>query len=1022
MFNPQQLQAIKALGQNVIVSASAGAGKTTVLIARLMKRILKDGVRIDEICAMTFTEAAASEMKTRLLAELNKENQSNASDFLSEQIALVETASISTIHSFCLNIIKNYGYVIGLNPERTANILSPAEASLLNKEAMTQTLDNLIINNPVVAQTLLDTFSANPLNKSALEDAVFNLGQWILEKKDKDRAIEEALDLYRANSLESWPMEMRSLYYDFHKEKLEEIKECLMDLSDKLGSEEAFIEHQDNLMHHIGEIHATIQIIESRNPSFNESIPTVLDIKTPASTKNETYTKLRKDFEKLISNYLDTYDSLDHQFELLNKQVPLVSDLIQLSLNYLETLNQMKVERNVLDFSDFEPLALEIITKNDGAVASLIRQQYKEVMVDEFQDTNEYQDEIIRAVSNGTNIFRVGDIKQSIYGFRGAKPQIMQDLLKSQEGKNLFLSFNYRSKNSIVQYNNAVFDKLMNLTRSNTYDKNDYVNVGIPKQSIDSEPVELHIIERFDDKNIPSQARQTAQHIAQEIIRRHEKGMEFKDMVVLVRSHGSKDFLKEAFEEANIPHFLNELSGFYNSEIITQTIHLLNYALTRNDYYLAFVLTSLYFNMSDDDLARLSLHNRNIKTSLEELEPSVNDKLENLIQYWANMNIVSIISDIIAFDDVYQTRLSIQDKTNLDFLLEKAVLYQATSTPTLYGFTQFIHEFKDEKSSEASPLSSDADVVSAMTIHQSKGLQFPLVFLFGMGGHTVMSHRDTLVLDDDLGIALNHVDLEYRETKKNIIRSIIEFKQDHDEIEEVLRLLYVALTRAQDRMIIVDSIKEIVKYPLNRRLLRNHTRKVDLLLASSPSDTVVKAINSFEIGDSVHEGNEIIQTRTFDLINDSIPSMKPQMIPNQALDLSRSMAMDYGTTIHEAIENLPQRMWTDEDLILYQDSIRKKLLSYRQHQFTCEIYDNYELNHEMAYLLRDSNGIMDLVATSPNKVILIDFKSDTVDEETIRARYTEQIERYKKALSTMYPEHDIEAYIYSFSLESYLKF
>lgn len=1025
-FNPQQLEAIHALGQNVIVSASAGAGKTTVLIARLMKRILTDGVRIDEICAMTFTEAAASEMKTRLLDALNKENSSNPSDFLQEQIALVETASISTIHSFCLNIIKNYGYIIGIDPIRTENILSPAEASLMRKEAMALTLDQEILNNHDRTRDLLDTFSSNPLNKSALESAVISLSNWILERKDPQTAVANALNLYKAQSLVDWPIAMQDNFFDYHYQSLFEIQKKLQQLSFLNPADPKFEENGNSLASRVADINNLIKKVENKDVSFYDDILITLDIKSKANGKEISYSNTRKELETLITRYISYHQPLEEAFKLLNNQENAMADLFHFTLKFIDNLDTIKEDAGVLDFSDFETLALKILHADNKAAAKIIKSQYKEIMVDEFQDTNEYQDEIIRLVSNGFNIFRVGDIKQSIYGFRGAKPQIMQDLIDKEEGLNLSLSFNYRSKKDIVDYNNAVFDNLMNLTRSNTYDDKDYVNTGIPSQNEDSWPVELHVIERFENKNIPSVARQTAQHIAQEIIRHHKEGMKFKDMVVLLRSHGSKDFLKEAFEEANIPHFLNELSGFYNSEIITQTIHLLNYALTNSNYYLAFVLSSLFIGMSEDDIALLALKYENISEGLKYDYPQTYEEISKLVVSIKDQDIVTSISNIISFNDVYQSKLSIQDKTNLDFLLDKAVLYQSTSLPTLYGFIKFIEEFSEEKSSEASPLSSDADVVTAMTIHQSKGLQFPLVFVFGMGGHSVMDHRNLLLVDES-AIALNHIDLEKRYTYKNMIRELIEFKQDHDEIEEVLRLLYVALTRAQNKLIIVDAMKEFSKPELSAGLLRDHSRKMDLLIASSPHTTVIKTIDSFEIGDDKLEKISIDKDKIFAIRDHSFDPSPYTTFINEALNLDRSHleAMEYGTKIHEAIEILPQGLWTDDDLQEYGPSISRHLKTFNTNDLTQEIYSNYTLEHEMSYIVNTGsieNGIMDLVATNDNHVILVDFKTDATDAQTIRERYDSQIQGYKKALTLIYPDKELRAYIYSFSLQTYLEF
>lgn len=1022
-FNTQQQMAIDALGQNVIVSASAGAGKTTVLIARLMKRILQDGVRIDEIAAMTFTEAAASEMKTRLLSSLNKENINQSSPFLQEQIAMIETASISTIHSFCLNIIKNYGYVIGLDPKRTENILSPAEASLLKKDAMKEVIELYLGKDKEMTRELLDVFSSNPLNFSGLEDAVFKVADWILERKEAQKAIDEVLLSLSVESFDLLPKKIQDLFFEYHLYHFEMIKEDIKTMLSLLNVDD-FGKHVQVLLEKYEAMTHAIQKIHLKDLSFYDEMLSLFDFKTPSFKDSEIYDLARNSLTETINTLVSNYIPLDQELKLQNKNFNRLQFLFKMSTDFIDVLNRMKSENACLDFSDFEIMALTILKLNDNAVAKIIKKKYKEIMVDEFQDTNEYQDEIIRMISNGNNIFRVGDIKQSIYRFRGAKPQIMQDLINEGAGLNLFLSFNYRSKKDIVEYNNDVFSKLMNIRNESIYDENDHVNVGLESQANNSVPVEVHVIERGDGVYTSNNNAQTAQHISQEIIRHHKAGMNFKDMVVLVRSHNAKNFLKEAFEEANIPHFLNELSGFYNSTIIQATIHFLKFGLNKNNYDLAFVLNSPFFQMSENRLAQLSLHNRNLKDSLKDLEPEVYKQVMELVLPWSKGDIVSIIQDIISFNNQYNQTFSIQDKTNMDFLLEKAVLYQQNKTPSLYGFIQFIEEFKDEKSSEASPLSSDADVVSALTIHQSKGLQFPLVFIFGIGGHNVMDHKDSLLIDDEMGPSLVQIDLPYRETRKGLLRTLTEYKQDLEEIDEAMRLLYVALTRSQDKMIIVDTVKEMPNQDLSLSLLRNHKRKIELILASNPKNTMIKTIQAMDIEDNsleedVLESLELSFTKQFTYKEtDFIPQ-----IMNESLNFTSKIGMSYGTILHETIEIMPLNAWESDSLDHLEPSMREKLFKYNQNSFTQALYDYENIYHEMPYLVNipeSSNGIIDFLAVNDDSVVLVDFKSDNASKEELKERYFEQIERYKNALSIMYPEHQIKSFIYSFSLNEYM--
>ena len=215
-YKPSQQEAIDHLDSNVIVPASAGAGKTAVLIARLMKRIIVDEVELDEICAMTFTEAAASEMKVRLMKALNEKFEEEPSDFITKQISLLETAHISTIHSFCLNIVKNYGYIIGIDPDQTQNILPPAEQNILKEEAIALTIESMIQEDFEQAQYLLEVFSSNPLNFKSLEDAIVTVYEWYSEQSNPQYHIDSLLETYQAQSIDELSQAHQDVFYNYY--------------------------------------------------------------------------------------------------------------------------------------------------------------------------------------------------------------------------------------------------------------------------------------------------------------------------------------------------------------------------------------------------------------------------------------------------------------------------------------------------------------------------------------------------------------------------------------------------------------------------------------------------------------------------------------------------------------------------------------------------------------------------------------------------------------------------------------
>lgn len=1033
-FNPQQQLAIDALNTNIIVSASAGAGKTTVLIARLMKRILQDKVHIQTVCALTFTEAAAQEMKTRLLAELNKEKLINSSRFLDEQIALVETAQITTIHSFCLNLIKNHAHVIGMNPARTENILDDAEVKLMKEAAFNAVYNDWLERDFDKTFKMVDYFSSQPLNSSAFKDAIYDAASWMRSRKDLNKSLLELKSVYLAQSINDWPIQYQNYFYEEHFQKLKEIEENLEKVitivSEEANEKTKPAENLPVLIRKLSEIRSLLQLIENRDMSFYEQLPNALDFKMPAVRGSERFKDAKAPLEKILNETINYYDTFENQFERMNELYPLLLDIIAFSTEFLDKYQSLKITENVLDFDDFETYALEILSKNNFAVSQLLKDHYQEIMVDEFQDTNEVQDEIIRLISNGKNLFRVGDIKQSIYRFRGAKPNIMRNLMNDEAHQNLYLSFNYRSKEPIVTFNNHVFDRLMNHTYYSEYTEHDHVDCGLESQKVDGPKVELHLFERDTDSVYYLRSdEQKALHISQEIIKHEKEGFQFRDMTVLVRSHAQKKYLKKVFEEQGIPHYINEPIGFYNSEIVQDIINILNYIVYRNDYYLAKLLNSKFYNLNLNDLAKIKLVNKadSLHDNLQAYNFNLYTQLNLQVTEWAKQDIVTVLQDIFTVNNAYNETLSIKDKTNCDFLLDKAIQFQENNVPKVQQFIEFVQALDDQRSSEASHLSAEDNVVEVMTVHQSKGLQFPLTFFWGSGPLNLMDHRDTIIFDDELGIGLNNIWSKYRVNYKTLIRSSIEYKQKNEELEEVLRLLYVALTRAQTKLIVVDVANEFKKHDMSTSLLFNYRRQVELLLASAPAHVTEIYVNDASTIEAEKLATTSHDEKSFDqplLIEfDTIEAFS--LFDDEELNFDKKYAMAYGTSLHEAIESMPHELWDDKDLVKTDPKVRPALKAYNQHAFTQVLYSFDTIYHEMPFLLRDNgenvSGIIDFLAINQDKVIIVDFKSDNTDESTLIARYQNQIDRYKKVIKKEFKDHQLESYLYSFFHNKYIK-
>ena len=1033
-FKEDQLAAINSLNSNVVLSASAGAGKTAVLIGRLMKRILVDKVHIQEICALTFTDAAAQEMKMRLLKEMHQEYQretdSDKNKFLEEQISLVETAEITTLHSYCLSLIKNYGYIIGVNPSRSENILNDAQKTLLKKESFDSVFKNWLLNRYNDSYMLVEYFSGNPLDTVSFETAIYEAAAWLQSYKDPQTIIKNIESTYASKKFEDWPETIQNVFFSKYENFLAQTKIQLQNYIDQVfveaGEKTKAYKNIETLKIKSQKIHELHEKTLAKDLSFYTEILQAFDFQLPTVSKSVEIPKIRETLVKEIEQVVAEYRPLEDHFEMMNSLKETVEKLLEFTVDFTTVYQDLKELDNSFDFDDFEHYALDILKTNNYAISKELGAHYQEIMVDEFQDTNEVQDEIIRLISNGKNIFRVGDIKQSIYGFRGAEPGIMSNLMDDKNHQTLYLENNFRSMEKIVDFNNTVFKGLMNHTNNSQYTDMDKVGFGRVEQS-GGDDVELHLLKKAEKTKYEHTDNEfKAKHIAQEIIKHHQEGYKYKDMTVLVHAHSQKVPLKRAFEEANIPHYVSERIGFFNSEIVATILDFLHYNATGNAYYLAKFLVSPFYGLNEDDLAKIKLLDKNFKQGFMLYNKDLAIGIETMMASWKSKDIVSILQEIYALNNTYNEHLSLQDKTNLDFLLDKASLFQETSTGNIPAFLLFFDALDEDKTAEASPISVDDDVVEVMTIHQSKGLQFPLVFYWSAGPLSIRDHSTSVVFDD-LGLGFMTMIHPYRLSSKTLIRQLIEYKQTHEELEEMLRLLYVALTRAEKKMIIVDIGKDFDRKELNKSLIRHYKQEVDLLIASSSREN--SKILEVDVDDITI--NKLVENQNYG----QYPSFKQFDIkvetkhldaPMEIFDLNpqSKWAMNFGTTLHDAIEVLPHTVWESELLKSYEKPIQTRLLNYNAHQFTQDLYTFPTIEHELPFLIQNvdgiSNGIIDFVAMDRDELVIVDFKSDNADSETLFERYTTQLLGYKNALEVIYPEHRISVYIYSFHLNDYL--
>ncbi len=1043
-WNPEQHQAIHALGKNTLVCASAGAGKTAVLVERLTKRCLVDRVPMDRIVAMTFTEAAASEMKKRLSRRLNQEllNSPHDSSYIRNQLALLQNAQISTIHSFCMFLIKKHYDVIGLDPALPSNILSEGCCLQAKEKAFSATFNQLLKQNTDSMTNLCSLFSSRSEDINSLKKTVFSIIETASTSFDPEEWYTNATSSYQPlRSEKELPQQLMDVYFGsvasdltVQQELLSACHKALM--LEKPDHEKGLqaIQCRQNFLDAAKEASLSKQLdlfVQSFRRSLSKSLKTVQKAPEYAACKKE----FNEHSKECIKNYLD--------FDLIrtthNHSSPLALLLLQLAKQTHQAYTLEKQQLKGLEFNDMETYAYAILKANNGIVASFYQSFFQEILVDEFQDTNEIQNEIINAISNGKNAFRVGDVKQSIYRFRHAKPDLMRQLMKDSNTLVIHLSYNYRSNEAIVDFNNDLFSKLMNIPGcKDHYDDTDHVAAGTDNQKETYNPVEFYgLVHKELNKN-PEETLETKQikatFIASKIIEM-KKSTPFKkwsDYVILTKSHADKLILKSAFDQANIPYSIDAKEGFYKSDVIQIVLSFLRLMLDKyNEIALVSVLSSPLYKTSADELALSKLNYPSLLQGCIQTNHPLMEDLSTALSLLQQEGLSAVLTWIASINNFYEDELNLQQKTNFDFLFEKISTFEQTSRSLRQFLTEVDLSF-DEKSDEAVSLGSQEDVVRSMTIHHSKGLQFNVVFYWSTSKQQNMDTKEFAMTDSQLGLALKTLFLPERYRFSSFHRQVFEYKADMEDLEETLRVLYVALTRPKHKLILVDTVKDdsILSMAPSLSLLKKRRGMTPLMLASlgqqkNFSIHFIKDLVPSYVPKTAKESASLSLLRYSYPSIDSVERISPSQSSHETsgpLVLSLNQGAIYGTRMHELAEKLPNRLWTEDDYEQLQctDIEKKYLRQFNDHPLYAQAL-KMDIYKEAPFHISNKNqvidGIFDFLAVDDNQVILIDFKTDSqINETQLKDRYQDQINFYCTALEHLYPNKKIKAYLYSFFL------
>ncbi len=876
----EQREAIEKSGGNVLLAAAAGSGKTAVLVQRIIELISKPKLNntpidVNRLLVLTFTEAAASEMRDKISAAVNRELSENPENrHLQKQSLLIHSASISTIHSFCLNTLKSNIHLTELPVDFT--IVSEIENNIILKEALDAVLEKYYENiEKDTAFKKLVVGYGGIKNDMGLRDVVLSLlkfsksmpypSKWLngsvreykytyetgalsetylsCIRKTADEAREDLLGIYKAilNIIDTRLFEDHP-YAEFFREEQKNVKRLFDGLKN-----ESYAEMQKGI--------CSFDLLTLRSG--------IRKAEGDIAAAQDAVKAYRNAAKKCITNLKKVFSIKEEDLvERISLTYPIIRTLKNIVLTVDRRYTREKRRKSYLDFNDLEHEMLKLLADKDGnptETARILREKYEEILIDEYQDTNNIQDTIFRVLSrDNTNIFMVGDLKQSIYKFRNAVPALFSEkyesYAKSDNSGNLIKLFkNFRSREGVVNAVNFIFRRIMSSTAGDLeYNEAEYLVRGADyPEAIDAKSLEseLHMICRdgelpedfegcVEENKTVLEARVAASRIReltesgmQVFDKKKEvmRSIEYRDIVILMRNTGSTaPVFEKVLSEWGIPVYTDVGRSYLGSiEVQTTLAYLQIIDNPRQDIPLIAVMRSPMWGFTADELAKVRTTKRDgcFYDALREFASGGSEKamrfLKELEQLRKEAEYVGVDRLIwkIYYEFGYFAYSGSQSRgnerqANLRLLFERAAEFEHTKMSGLFSFMNYIETIRSEGAdlTPASVFGEGENVVRIMSIHKSKGLEFPVVILADVSHKFNMSDSSqNIIWHEKLGIGADFVDADLRVRYPSLTRVIIADTAKKEAMSEEMRLLYVALTRAREKLIMISTFKQSEK-------------------------------------------------------------------------------------------------------------------------------------------------------------------------------------------------------------------
>ena len=1021
-WTKEQEQAIYTSGSNIIVSAGAGSGKTAVLTERVIKKV-ENGVHVNELLILTFTKAAAGEMKERIRASLKKNN-------FTEELKLIDSAYITTFDSFALSIVKKYHYLLNIS-----NNINIVEATLVNIEKariMDQVFDNFYEKENPLFIKLINDFCVRDDKQ---------LKKYFMNIASKLEMIPNNLDYlnnYISNNYsESYINDRYFEYESLVLNKIQELKKKLYDLSILVDGTyyNKVLDCLDGLLN--------CKSVDEVLLYSNIKLPTL-----PRGSEDDVKQIKEEisDIIKLIMS-LTSYGNKEQIINNIIKTKDYVVSIIDIMKEYISRVNEYKREYEIYEFTDIALLAIEVL-KNNEDICNEVKYSLKEILVDEYQDTNDLQETFINLIANN-NVYMVGDVKQSIYRFRNANPYIFKNKYdnysKNNGGIKIDLVKNFRSRDIVLKNINEIFDLVMDdliggaeyqESHRMVFGNTTYIEEGKTSQNYDLEVLEYEYDKSSEFTKEEIEIFAIAKDIKEKVESKYQvfdkgkkilKDATYNDFVILMDRTTNFELYKKIFEYIGIPLTLYKDETLNNSDdvyIIKNIIELIIKISTRDydtmfKYCFVSVARSFLFEYTDDEILKYFVNNNFKDSELYKLFDDIN--INSITPY-------QLLEIIINKTNYYEKIIKVGDINNCLIRIQK--LLEMADNLSNYGydirlFSDYLNTLVENGYEIKYSLGTDnSDSVKIMTIHKSKGLEYHICYFSGLyKPFNISDLKDSFMYSNKYGFITPYFEEGINST---IYKELMKNDYMNEEISEKIRLFYVALTRAKEKMIMLLPSKDTMEVHKETNGALDNSVRFKYKSFADIMYSTKKYLDNYYINLDINTLNltkEYLFIREKDLKLETVDNiinveeLKDNSLilnhdsfskkVNKLITLSEKENMEFGTKIHEILEYTDFKNYSgNEDKFV--DKMIKKLLSndIMKNIQSATIYKELEF----IYNTNDEelHGIIDLMLEYDDYINIIDYKLKNVSSDA----YIKQLKGYKEYISTK-TDKPISLYLYS---------